>query len=372
MSQHKNYLIQFLESIGAPLLSAVTDVCAHDPSIPEETRPQEEARRTAELLSKTVQSSIEMGKIAGLNDAPNIEELRLSLAALASLLIAAQYRKNKRPPSDADLQSLNSALQSVMAFSDNFTLSKDSDERLKALGGRIADSAAMPIHFIEALIPVINAASVFSFGQPETELVKDIGAKLTKKAAEFAERFFSGLSEDEKKLLELHILRALSQIYVECHKEEVARMGTLDDAARSHVAPDTARAQIWAHFDRRAAMLESLTDSILPGENGSKNGAHSQSPEAPSAPVAQTPVQPSPPPAKEGNPMAMFAKPKPAAKEASAEPAPVPESEPESLPPTPPPETAPPAKAEENKAQPQGTPNNPMSFFSGKKSDDNS
>ena len=261
MSQHKNYLIQVLESIGTPLLNAVAEVCADDASIPPEARPQEEARRIASLLSKTVQNSIEIGKLAGLNEAPNIEELRLSLATLSSHLIANHYRHTKKLPEDDDLQAITSSMQAVSSFTDNFILDQDTTDRLKAMGSQMKDPAAAQIQTLRAFLPVILAIGSFSFSKTESQFIQEVSTKITAKCDSVMDMVFAGLSDDEKKLAKIHVLGMLCDIYAGCHNAEVKRLTKLDGEAKAVI---TTQASIDEILKTSISALQSFTHWLIP------------------------------------------------------------------------------------------------------------
>lgn len=299
MTQTNSYLITVLETIGTPLMAAVSQVCAEDQSIPPETRPQEEAKRVAALVSVAVQVSIELGNQLEIAQAPNIEELRVSLAQVAAGLVADQYRRLKTIPTGDDLQAIYGAAKSVLGFTQSFVLGLEADQRLKALSGSVIDHAGAKMHYLSAFIPVVNVVSSFAFGQADDAFMRSVAEKMTQKARDIVAAQPGDLSEEQRSLHELHMLRALCNLYAESHKEEIIRMSRLDEAQRNAVSPDMAVANVWSNFDRRVAMMQTLTHAIVPGAETATVAPARDVPAsniAPVVPPAAPPVE-APPPA---------------------------------------------------------------------------
>ena len=340
MDQRAQYLIQVLEKIGSPLMTAITQASARAPD------DGQDAQKMATLLAKTVQASIEIGNAtdlarAGVQD----DSVRVALAALAGPLIAEQFRSGGKIPGDAEIRRLVTALQAVMTFSENFAPSEQNTarvEHLSAVGARV-DAHQIDVQYIQAFIPVVNAIGVFSFGQSEQKLIMDIAGRLVAKAAELREALAQNLTDDDQKLTELAILRALSPLYASCHKAETERLSGM--AAEG--AGDLSMDQLWRSFETRVSMLETLIKNLLPAGKAGTSSAAAKTPAPPpsppvqQAPPVQAPLQqqaaPPPPPVQQqspssaapaSNPMSMFAKPKADAAPAPAQPAAPPSSAP--------------------------------------------
>ena len=385
MDQRSEYLIQLLEKIGAPLMEAIADVSARQPQ--EETG--DDARKIAELLARTIQVSIDIGKNMDLSAQEDQgESVRVALAALAGSIVAEQYKHSGQVPDDQSLNRITSALQAVMTFSENFVPSEENTERLKQIKaqGQPVDARQTDIQYIQAFIPAVNAIGDFSFGEPEQKLVQEVADRLTKKAMTLRESIFAdSLSPDDQKFIELALLRSLTSIYSECHRAETGRLvksGAQTETGGASLTP------VWTAFDVRAAMLETLGTSLAP--QNAASGTSDKAPQAPAEKVEPPPAQapppeppakpPTQPPAETGsNPLSMFAKPKEDSPPAPTAPPPVetpPESPPESptQPPAPPPAEPPPTQAAppppEQQEQEQQQGGGPMSFFkSGDKSE---
>ncbi|MCB1721734.1 MAG: hypothetical protein KDI11_08270 [Alphaproteobacteria bacterium] len=386
MDQNAAYLLQMLETLGAPLMSAIVSAQPSDQS----TTLQSEAQSIAALLGKTVEASIDLGQIMDINPAEAQDDtLRVALAGLAGPLVAGQYVRRGQVPETADLKKITNALQAVLSFSDNFTPTPETIGRLKNLqaSGQIVDSYQTQIQYMQAFIPVIDAVAAFPFGQPEAKLIMDVSARLVKKAVELRETLLPGIEDEAvQKRTELGLLSALATLYSTCHKAETNKVLNTDDTSREgglSIEP------VWTAFETRAAMLEALAARIAPssakqgGSFSSKTPAVSAPPSAPppeqavvqppQAPVQQAPVEAqaqSHPPGQ--NPMSMFSKPKtdtaapsepPQAPPASGERPPAPAASPP--PPEQPPQAASPTTPPSDQSG-ENSGSSPMSFFTKK------
>ncbi|MCB9988536.1 MAG: hypothetical protein H6868_04270 [Rhodospirillales bacterium] len=339
MNQTSEFLLQFLEKLGGPLASAVTSVVAGDSddvASPEAAR--KEAAEIATLLTKSVELSVNLAAKMDLKDnEENADALRLALAAMAAPLIAHQYSINGKIPSDAKLQSLAKTLEATLLFADNFTPGADITMRLAntEAGSAPADGDQISIQYICALTPVVNVVETFPFGQPEQKLVQDIARRLVKRATALRQTIGETipLQEQDAKKIELRLLRALVDLYVQCHQAETNRLTGMSNEARAQSAPSQdgglSMDPVWSAFETRAKMMEVLAGSLSGTPATTTNAAPApQAPvEPPPAPAQATPPAPAqvsspPPPAPESppaddnasyNPMSFF---KPGAKPA--------------------------------------------------------
>lgn len=413
MDQRATYLVQILEAIGAPLMSAISQSGAQDAD-----NPQADAQAMAALLAKTVEASIELGNIMDINPAEAQDDtLRVALAGLAGPLVAGQYAARSRMPESPELKKITSALQAVLTFSDNFTPTPDTVERLKNLqaSGQVVDTYQTQIQYMQAFIPVIEVVAAFPFGQAEAKLIMDVSDRLVKRAVELRETLLPGVGDEAtQKRAELALLRALALLYSACHRAETEKVTGMDaDAQTTALSIDP----VWKAFDIRAAMLEALAAKMVPANPGSGQAGGNKAPDVQAAPVeavappvapaappetapAATPPPQTPPPQPvepppapptteappppvqpqnpdtaqgQGNPMAMFAKPK--TEEAQTPPPAPPQDTPVAPPPAAPTESPPqapvtPPPAEDSGEQQgeqqggqQGQGGSPMSFF---------
>lgn len=295
MSQRSAFQIQILEKLGAPLVSAVSEVSARNGG-DDESR---EAARVAELLAKAVQVSISLAGAMDLKESgEQADAIRLALAALAGPLLAGFYRETGKVPGDNDIKRMIKALEAALSFSDNFAPAADNAARLENIepGMLLADESQTSIRAVNALVPVVGAIAAFSFGRPETKLVQEVTDRLVGRATSLREIFMPGAPEQAAKRAELGLLTALAAIYVECHKQETARLMGMDEQARTSAAEAAGGMlpmdPVWAAFDLRAGMIELIGKNTAPAGAAAGGGV---APAPPPRAAAEPPIQQAPP-----------------------------------------------------------------------------
>ena len=358
-----DYLLHILQTIGAPLMSAITDVTPAD-----QDNPQNEATIMATLLGKTVEASIDLGQIMQIDPAQAQDDtLRVALAGLAGPLVAGEYTNRKRVPESPEIKKITTALQAVLTFSDNFTPTPETVERLKNLeaNGQAADSYQIQIQYMQAFIPVVEAIAQFPFGQAEAKLIMDVSDRIVKKSVELREALLPNENDEGvQKLVELGFVKALGQLYSACHMAETEKFTNTDQDAQTAISIDP----VWKAFDMRVAMLEALAAKMVPAGATAQAGGSSGGGPAVAATATAAPVTPpaTPPPPAEATPAAPPVQPPPAQTQPPVQPpaqpvAPPPaETPPPAAPPTQPPTTPP---TDQGGASAGG---NPMSMFAKK------
>ena len=354
MAQNSKFAIQLLEKIGAPLAAAIESV-----PLKGEDADVESAKLMAQMLGQAVQVSIALNNSLGVTESEEqADSTRLALAALAAPLLAGFYRQNERVADDQDIKRIVKSLEAVLAFAENFTPAAEENSRLATIDhdSPLFDETQASLVVLQSMTPVIQAIAEFPFGQSETKLMQEVSDKLKAKAADI-----NGSSGN--KLGELMALKALAQLYADCHAAETARLASASDENRGELSLDP----VWAAFDTKVAMVE----TIMGTESGATAGGETPQPAAQESapPPAEAPVEkteapaPADPPAETSSgPMGFF---KPGAKTEQPPPAaetpPVPQVEETKAEAPPPPADQPsePPAAE----PPSGAPGNPMGFF---------
>lgn len=353
MHHRAEYLLQVLEKIGAPLMAAIVTVNART----GDSQLHNEAQKIAELLAKTVQTSIDMSHSLDLGPTGEMSDsVRIALTGLAGPLVAGSFKNNAKSPADAEIKRMVAAMQAVLTFAENFEANSENAGRLRDISaeGQSIDAPQSYVQYIDAFVPVINAVGAFSFGQPEQKLIMDISSQLTARATQMRERMFGDLGADNKRA-ELGILKSIAEIFVACHEAETIRIQALNDDQRAGIQTPNGISldMLWQNFDVRAAMLEALSQGIAQNKAGAAqssggSGTVRQKPEVqqqPPAPPQQAPQQAASAPV---NPMAMFKKP----------------DTPPSNPPANQTDAPPPPPAQQQAVGQNTTPgSNPMSFF---------
>lgn len=377
MVENPKFAIKILEKIGAPLAAAIESV----PLKAEDTEV-EAAKIMAQMMGQAVQISIALNSSLNINDNDEgqADSLRLALAALAAPLLADFYRQNERVPEDQDIKRIIKAQEAVLAFAENFTAASEEKSRLTTIDhdAPFFDETQVSLAVLQSLTPVITAIAEFPFGQSETKLLQDVAEKLKKDAADIAKN---------GKLGEVMAVKALAQLYADCHRAETQRLASASDENRGELSLDP----VWDAYRTRVAMVEAVmgaqTSTGVQSASGpspaAETPAQAQAPAAP-PPQEQTPAAPPPPvsapPAaaapSSGNPMGFF---KQGGNQAQTPAAPPPSAPPAAAPPqeqapaaSTPPAGNPPPPAAPAESNTSGSAANPMGFFKpgAKKEDD--
>lgn len=364
------FAIRLLEKIGAPLVAAIE-------SAPPTGESAEvgAAQMMAQMLGQAVQISIKLSTTLNAEETEEqADSTRLSMAAIATPLLADFYVKNKRVPQEGDISRITKSLEAVIGFADKFTPAADGQSRLTTIDNDIAffDATQAILTTAQALTPVLLAISEFSFGKTDTKLMQEVAAKLEEKATLLA-------GGGDNKMGQILVLKSLAVIYAQCHSQAVEKMsaGDSESAAAPSMTP------IWEAFERRTMMMQALVgQDVQQGSVDSDEGAAPvaaaapETPPAAPAPEAPPPQAPAPAPEKQaeapaapaaasapaggGGPMGFF---KPGAKtESPPAQTPTKASEP-SAPAKPAKETPPKDETANNFDTSSAPPANPMGFF---------
>jgi hypothetical protein len=309
MDSRSQFLLQLLEKLGAPLMKAIQS----------QDTAADEAQTIAALLSETVKISISLSQAMNLKtEDGDADAIRVGLAALAGQLVAESYAKNAAVPGDAEAQKITKALQSVLAFSDNFAPAAEHTQRLQTLEGTppFFDPVQTNLYAINALVPAIAAISEFPFGQSETQLIVEVAEKLQARANALKDSISTNDAASSK-MADMVILQSLAQIYAAAHRAQTEHLKSLPEDQRGN---EPTMQPVWDRFDRQLAMLEILLSAMSDGAvRGGRGGGKKPAVEAPvsetpaetTPAVPAAPANPTPPPAKPagGSPMSFFKKP---------------------------------------------------------------
>ncbi len=294
MDPRSTFLVQVLEKLASPLVAAISEVSVRNMMLPDPTQKgamRPEAEQVAGLLTKSTQMSIGLSNIVDMNLPENeADSLRLALTSLSSPLIANFYRLSGRVPTDAELDRIMAAMNSVITYADHFVTAGDASARLQHMDTDFfpVDPHQIVLQYLNVLLPAVNSIMAYSFGQPEKKLVQDVTERLVREAKNFREKLFPDLNEKEAARAELAVLRMASLIYSQCHFAEMAKLMATEEQSRQGLAP--AMTTLWQAFGLRLQMLEVVADVLVPG--GKKRVASSTtSKRAPSRPQAQAAVE---------------------------------------------------------------------------------
>ena len=323
MNQRNALQTRIVENLAGPLMAAIINGQGRDGPIPA----AQFAGQVAELLGSAIQLAIAMSNDMDLRGEPEeADSVRLALTALSGRLVGDLYRQYGRTPDEAEVKKLLPALEAALTFSDKFTPAADAATRLERLqpGTGPTDLYQAEIQYMSVFVPVIAEASLFAFGRQERKFLQDVAERLTDQATAMRQRLFPDATGDQVRACDLSLLKALADIYVACHRQEKDRIVAM--ASQNGDSGLEPLDGLWALFQERAAMLESLSSAVAGRQQTAAGGpAPRQTPQQarPMQQPQQQPVQQQPPmppqapppppttttgepPAAPANPMAFF------------------------------------------------------------------
>ena len=301
MDSRTDFLVQLLQKLGAPLMSAVAAQSSGDEA--------QDAQTMATLMAESVKAGIALSQSMNLKtEDGDADAIRVALAALAGGLVADSYRQTGRVPGEAEGRRIQKSLEAVIVFADNFAPAAEHAQRLKTLDGTppFFDSVQTDIYAIHALVPAIAAIVEFSFGQDGARLIQDVSERIGAKAKDFVSKLDAGGNAMD----ELVILQALGQIYAGAHRAETQRLKNTGNS-EGGASMDA----VWTSFETQAAMLDTVMTAMGGRTGGAVRGGSGGVKPAVEAPAAESPPPPPPPPSppaqpqgQAGNPMSFFKK----------------------------------------------------------------
>jgi hypothetical protein len=249
-----------MQSIGGPLMAAVTAVQAERPDAAAGT-----ASIMAELLSRSVQFGITLSSSLNLKGSDGeAGAIRLAMTALAASLVGELYRRTGHPPAEADIRKLQPAFDAILSFADQFAPDAETMERMKNLepGALANDDHQAIMQYLHAFVPVVAEISSYSFGRADRKLVQDVASRLGVRALAMRQALFPEEAPTGHKILETRLLNVLCILYVECHKTERTRLENLSEAEKMH-GGEPPLDGLWSLFEERTAMLEMLSSALF-------------------------------------------------------------------------------------------------------------
>lgn len=265
--QHTAALLKAFERIGAPLITAVSEVQSW--SGPETETPEHDAELLAQLISTTVSVSQKVADRIGAQQHPDADWVRWSVAAVMSPVVATQYRVTGKPLNDREAGRIVSAVDAVSAFAADYTEGAFGRDALELDD---APAAGLRIKAVNALVPVIGAIARFAFGHPEQKLIRDVLQALQGRVDRVTGRLLDTVVDEEERVrFELGILNAAGQLYAECHYAEMDRLLDMSAEERADYAREHNNTlpmePVWEAFDLRMEMLMTVATHLRPTQN---------------------------------------------------------------------------------------------------------
>lgn len=257
VSKLKSLLYGF-RTIGAPLLSAVTEVRpfmqADAPA-----NPEADAQAFKQLIDSNVKIAQKITQSIGAEDDENGDWARWATAGAAAKIISAHYRATGKPLGD---QEAEETIQAISQLSE--TLLQDAP--LPQDPSEIT-AGILRLKMMEAMAPVVGAVGRYSFGRTEQTLVGEVAARLQKTALEAAKSLLpEGCTEDEWRLIYGGVLEVTGHLYAESHYAEADRLLDMRPDERTayltRYGNQVPMGPVWESFDLNMAMLTAVASYL--------------------------------------------------------------------------------------------------------------
>ena len=380
MQQQNDIAIYILEHLGLSLMQASSVLNAQD--------KKADAEACANIMAKLLSSAVQLGmaysgKMNVPSDPDKGEVIRFKLTSIAAEALLGRVSLTKKEPVDADIDMLKAASDSLLAFSENFSLNERSHEVLKSLElGLFSADELSYLHMVEAMLPVVEVVGGKPLEGDATQLVQQISDRLKADS----QTLVKGLDvQDDTGLAGQKAFSILAKVFATSYRDAVSQKQNLESvwmayATQKDLALVLLKYLVTGQTQAAPQPQETVQSPQAPvQETPPASVAPSQPPQQVQQPPAQESVQesaqsPAPPPAESasgapsifGNPTGdtgQAVSPPPQQPEAPQQPV-------ESAPPPPPPpqqqEESPEQQTQEGSSE-SGEGGSPLSFF--KKSD---
>lgn len=299
-SKQAQALLRVFEALGVPLIGAVAELMAWQPSGSGHA-DEDAAKSFAALLSASISTGTQLSSKLAPATQEEAEAVRLRTSTLAGAIIAQNYVLSGQFPDEAFNRRLNAAFDGMLSLADSFALLPDEDA---------VDNDLVAAR-VEALTPFVQAVMRFPFGMEDNAVIRTLGEKLCDKATALADAFSADAmaGPDAFATRELAFLKGGAKLLARSCEIEMDRMQQAISQGQIKAAPsaDVLMEQIWQRFEDGLDVLRAVIGFI--------SGPASYAPPRPAA----TPVASAPRPAENtsdakpqqgtpGNPMSFFVK----------------------------------------------------------------
>ena len=268
MQQQNDIAIYILEHLGLSLMQASSVLNAQD--------KKADAEACANIMAKLLSSAVQLGmaysgKMNVPSDPDKGEVVRFKLTSIAAQALLSRVSLTKREPVDADVDMLKAAADSLLAFSENFSLNERSHDLLKSLELDLLSGDELSyLHMVEAMLPIIECVSARTLEGDATQLIQQVTDKLKVDSQEFV----NGLNiQDDSGLAGQKAFAILAKTFAAVYRDAVSHKQTLES--------------VWAGYETQKSLALVLLQYLVTGQ-------------AQAAPVApSSPVPPPTPPVQE-------------------------------------------------------------------------
>ena len=371
MQQQNDIAIYILEHLGLSLMQASSVLNAQD--------KKADAEACANIMAKLLSSAVQLGmaysgKMNVPSDPDKGEVIRFKLTSIAAQALLGRVSLTKKEPVDADIEMLKAASDSLLAFSENFSLNERSHEVLKSLELDLFSREELSyLHMVEAMLPVVEVVGVKSLEGDAAQLIQQISDRLKADS----QTLVKGLEiSDETGFADQKAFSILAKVFTSSYRDAVTQKQNLESVWTSYETQKdlalvllrylvTGQTQVAPQPQQPAqAPLQETPQATVPPPPPSPAPAE-QPPEAPAQSV-QTPIQPpaTPPAESAADTPSIFGKPQSSGDQVEASQPPQQSME---TPPHPPPQAVASEEQKEEGSAEGGDGGSPLSFY--KKSD---
>jgi hypothetical protein len=373
MQQQNDIAIYILEHLGLPLMQASSVLNAQD--------KKADAEACANIMAKLLSSSVQLGmaysgKMNVPSDPDKGEVIRFKLTSIAAQALLGRVSLTKKEPVDADIDMLKAASDSLLAFSENFSLNERSHEVLKSLELDLFSGEELSyLHMVEAMLPVVEAVGAKPLQGDAAQLIQQVTDRLKADSQGLVQGL--GISDDTG-FAGQRAFSILAKVFAGSYRDAVTQKQNLES--------------VWTSYETQKDLALVLLKYLVTGQTQAAPQPQQpvqtplqETPQAavppPSSPVAEAPAalptqsvqEPPPaPPADAGSSApSIFGKPSDDAGQTISPPPPqqpeAPQQPVENAVPPPPPQKETTAQQAEEGSTEGGDGDSPLSFF--KKSD---
>jgi hypothetical protein len=242
--------LDIIEHIGLPLINATARA---------NTPRADEVQHVRDLLDRTVQCAHELEKIM---DTPashaKIASQKLTLAAISSRLIAAQYEAEGQIPTDRDVRRIVSIIENTIT---NSNICADFDEQNNPQNPEVGNG----INLISDFLPAINAIAEFSYGQSDVKLIQSVSETLSIHTERLCDSLIGHIENNEDRAhAKSVIIKTLIALYGETHSAETRRIMKMDEKIRMEQGSQITIDVVWRAFEKKYTMLAALVEGLIP------------------------------------------------------------------------------------------------------------
>lgn len=234
--------LETIRQVGLPLIGASIEVnskrFSETPDLKSlNNRLEQDAHTLSALVKTTMSLTRDVSSCLSINDPDKSVAVKLVLSSFVAPLVSDYYKVTGDLPNQEGYRFLTSQINSVLNNVDvSNWLSGPADHiyQQKIFSSNVhnaSDEQSFSTNAIEASLPILQAVNRFSFGLEPESLVKDIMAYVIGSVQKLANNIDNKDNPEEPKTYNLagSLIRSATQLYADCHFEEIERISILNE-----------------------------------------------------------------------------------------------------------------------------------------------